>query len=40
MRNYQYFHRSLTPLREAKIDEEDDGQIDLFGNECEGMCGV
>ncbi len=37
----QYAHRSLVPL--AKIDFrtlEDKGQLNMFNNECEGMCGV
>jgi len=33
-----YLHDSLVPLREAVLSEED--QLDMFGNECEGMCGV
>lgn len=39
-----YLHRSLKPLTEALDDSDvDDGQMDLldmFTNECEGMCGV
>lgn len=34
-----YFHRSLVPLDEVDFSV-DDRQGDLFGNECEGMCGV
>lgn len=34
-----YLHKSYEPLETAEIDENSD-QIDLFGNECEGMCGV
>jgi hypothetical protein len=30
-----YLHRSLRPLREADLGED---QLDLFGNECEGHC--
>jgi hypothetical protein len=36
-----YLHRSLTPL--AQVDfrtAEDAGQLSMFNNECEGMCGV
>lgn len=36
-----FLHRSLQPL--AALDfktAEDFGQVDAFGNECEGMCGV
>ena len=38
----QYIWRELKPLRELPPVEELDGrdQIDLFENECEGMCGV
>jgi hypothetical protein len=38
MRERQYMHRSLTPLRYATF--KGDGNMDMFGNECEGMCGV
>jgi len=37
MRGQQFMHRSCKPLEEADLNE---GQRDLFGNECEGMCGV
>ncbi len=36
-----YIHRSLVPLGEADLhDPSALGQADLFGNDCEGMCGV
>lgn len=36
-----YVHRSLKPLAEVDLSTPSDwGQIDLFNNECEGMCGV
>lgn len=36
-----YLHRSLKPLDEVDLSSaEDRGQINLFNNECEGMCGV
>ena len=35
----QFMHRSLLPLDQVRFDT-DEGQLDLFGNECEGMCGV
>lgn len=38
MKHEEYMHRSLTPLRVANIGDEK--TIDLFNNECEGMCGV
>ena len=37
----QFVHRSLIPLREVDFrTAEEAGQIDMFNNECEGMCGV
>lgn len=36
-----YLHRSLTPLDEVDFSTaEDRGQLNMFINECEGMCGV
>jgi hypothetical protein len=36
-----YLHRSLKPLAEIDFSSaEDKGQGTLFGDECEGMCGV
>lgn len=40
MRGVPYLHRSLVPLSEVNFDQQNNGQIDLFGNECEGLCGV
>ena len=44
MKGQQYILRSLKPLRELPTLEELEGdgpkQPSLFGNECEGMCGV
>lgn len=37
----QYMHRSLKPLDEVDLSTaEDRGQLNMFNNECEGMCGV
>jgi hypothetical protein len=37
----QYLHNSLRPLPLVDLStEEDRGQLNLFVNECEGMCGV
>ena len=37
----QYMHTSLQPLDEVDVRTlEDKGQINMFNNECEGMCGV
>ncbi len=36
-----YLHRSLVPLGQVDFStDEDHGQQVMFGNECEGMCGV
>lgn len=35
-----YVHRSCKPIDQANLGGGDTGQLDLFGNECEGMCGV
>jgi hypothetical protein len=34
-----YLHSSCVPLADAELDDNPD-QPDMFGNECEGMCGV
>ena len=39
MRGQSYLHRSLLPLDQAPIDGNAN-QADLWGEECEGMCGV
>jgi hypothetical protein len=37
----QYVHRDCKPLREVDLrSAEQAGQFDLFGEECEGMCGL
>ena len=35
-----FLHRSLVPLAEADLKESHEVQPDMFGNECEGVCGV
>ena len=36
-----FVHRSCKPIDEVDLStEEDNGQTELFGNECEGLCGV
>lgn len=41
MRGQQFMHRSCVPLDQVDLSTaEDHGQIDMFNNECEGMCGV
>lgn len=40
-RGQQFMHRSLVPLTEVDLSTaEDRGQLNLFVNECEGICGV
>lgn len=39
MRGDSFLHRSLKPLAEVDFDK-DRNQYSLWGNECEGMCGV
>lgn len=41
MRGDTYLHRSCKPLPEVDLDTpESAGQLGLWGEECEGMCGV
>ncbi len=41
IRGEVYLHRSAVPLDQADISNAaDHGQLDLWPNECEGMCGV
>ena len=36
-----FVHKSCLPLDEVEFDKkEDDRQLNMFNNECEGMCGV
>lgn len=35
----QFMHRSLKPIGEVSFSHIEN-QVDMFGNECEGMCGV
>ena len=37
--NRLFLHSSMTPLADVDLDPDRD-QVDMFGNECEGMCGV
>lgn len=40
-RGHQFMHRSLKPLDQIDFrTAEEKGQIDMFMNECEGMCGL
>ena len=40
LRGSQYLHPQRVPLDEVKLRGDHDDQPDLFGNECEGVCGV
>jgi len=41
MRSVPWLHKSCKPLEEVDLSTEADaGQLDMFGNECEGLCGV
>jgi hypothetical protein len=41
MQSIPWLHRSCKPLEEVDLSTETDaGQLDMFGNECEGLCGV
>ena len=41
IRGEVFLHRSAVPLDQADLaTAEERGQLDLWGNECEGMCGV
>ena len=41
MYGHLYLHSSAKPLDEVDLEsQEDKGQLDLFQNDCEGMCGV
>lgn len=41
LRGVPFLHRSLVPLDQVDLSTlEDHGQMGLWGNECEGMCGV
>ena len=41
MKMQQFMHRSCKPLDEVDFSTlEDHGQVNMFNNECEGMCGV
>ena len=35
-----YLHNSCVPLKDVEFNAGDKNQVDMFNNECEGMCGV
>jgi hypothetical protein len=40
-RGQQFMHRDMVPLDQVDLSTaEDRGQLNMFNNECEGMCGV
>jgi hypothetical protein len=40
MKGVPFLHTNLKPLSEVDFSKPDYEQVNLFGNECEGMCGV
>lgn len=41
MRSVPWLHKSCVPLDQVDLsNDKDAGQLDMFGNECEGLCGV
>lgn len=40
VKNKAYLHRSCKPLDEVEFKEKIDNQMDMFDDECEGMCGL
>ena len=40
LRGIPFLHRSCVPLKDADFNDHDPNQMWLWGNECEGMCGV
>lgn len=40
MRAVEYMHPQRVPLDAADLNDADPLQMDLFGNECDGICGV
>ena len=41
MRGRQFMHSSRVPMDQVDLSTAaDHGQVDMWGNECEGMCGV
>jgi len=35
-----FLHKDRLPIDQVNLEDKKDDQIDLFNNECEGMCGV
>ena len=35
-----FLHQSCVPLSQVEFKADDPNQVDMFNNECEGMCGV
>ena len=41
MKSQQFMHRDRVPLDQVDLSTAaDHGQVDMFNNECEGMCGI
>ena len=35
-----FLHKDCLPIDQVNFENKKDNQIDLFNNECEGMCGI
>jgi hypothetical protein len=35
-----FLHKDCLPIDQVNLEDKKDDQIDLFNNECEGMCGI
>ena len=35
-----FLHKDCLPIDQVNLEDKKDNQIDLFNNECEGMCGI
>lgn len=40
LKSKEYLHESRAPLDQVDFSNPNDSQLNLFENECEGMCGV
>jgi hypothetical protein len=40
LRGVPYLHSSRVPLKDADLSSHDENQLDFWGGECEGVCGV
>jgi 3'-phosphoadenosine 5'-phosphosulfate sulfotransferase (PAPS reductase)/FAD synthetase len=40
MNSQMFLHKSCTPINSVNFEDKKNDQLDMFNNECEGMCGV